>query len=54
MMTGLLATNSTDEACTALQAAITAAKRLSPAAQKGYLPNLQCKLSKLPAQAATR
>lgn len=38
---------------TALKAAITAAKQLSPAARKGYLPNLQSKLSKLPPQAAT-
>jgi 4-amino-4-deoxy-L-arabinose transferase-like glycosyltransferase len=48
-----LATHHTNEARTALQAAITAANKLSPAARKGYLPNLQSKLSKLPPQTAT-
>ncbi len=43
-----LATHHTAEARAALEAAITAAKRLSPAAQKGYLPGLQSRLRKLP------
>ena len=40
------------EARTAFEAAIVAAKRLSPAARKGYLPGLQEQLSKLPAAPA--
>jgi Flp pilus assembly protein TadD len=49
-----LATHHTNEARTALHAAIQAAMQLSPAARKGYLANLQSQLSKLPLPAATQ
>ena len=42
------------EARTAFESAILAAKRLSPGAQKGYLPGLQAKLSKLPPATESR
>ena len=42
------ATGNTQEARTALQSAIVAARHLSPGAQKGYLPALEAELSKLP------
>ncbi|HTV10216.1 MAG TPA: hypothetical protein VMD97_14325, partial [Candidatus Aquilonibacter sp.] len=42
------------EARTAFESAILAAKRLSPGAQKGYLPGLQAKLSKLPLATESR
>jgi hypothetical protein len=42
------ATGHTQEARTAFESAIQAANSLSPGAQKGYLPDLQAKLSKLP------
>ncbi len=48
------ATGNTHEARAALNAAIAAAKRLSPAAQKDYVPALQAQLSKLPPPAANR
>jgi 4-amino-4-deoxy-L-arabinose transferase-like glycosyltransferase len=41
------ATGNTQEARTALIAAIAAAQRLSPAARKGYLPGLEAALNKL-------
>ncbi|HEX3986338.1 MAG TPA: phospholipid carrier-dependent glycosyltransferase, partial [Acidobacteriaceae bacterium] len=48
------ATGQTEEARTAFESAILRAKRLSPDAQKLYLPDLQAKLSKLPAATASR
>jgi len=48
------ASGSMQEARSAYESAITAAKRLSPVAQKGYLPDLQSKLSKLPSAAGSR
>jgi 4-amino-4-deoxy-L-arabinose transferase-like glycosyltransferase len=42
------ATGNTQEARTAFESAIAAAKRLSPGAQKGYLPGLEAELNKLP------
>jgi Flp pilus assembly protein TadD len=48
------ATGHTQEARTALESAIQAANRLSPVARKGYLPDLQAKLSKLPPATESR
>lgn len=48
------ATGQTEEARTAFDSAILGAKRLSLDAQKFYLPDLQAKLSKLPAATASR
>ncbi|MGB6868642.1 MAG: phospholipid carrier-dependent glycosyltransferase, partial [Acidobacteriaceae bacterium] len=44
----------TQEARTAFESAIQAANRLSPLARKGYLPDLQAKLSKLPPATESR
>ena len=48
------ATGHTQEARFAFESAIQAANRLSPVAQKGYLPDLQAKLSKLPPATESR
>lgn len=48
------ATGHTREARTAFTSAIQAANRLSPGARKGYLPDLQAKLSKLPPATESR
>jgi cytochrome c-type biogenesis protein CcmH/NrfG len=48
------ATGHMQEARAALESAILAAKRLSPDAQKLYLPDLQTELSKLPPATASR
>ena len=48
------ATGHTQEARTAFESAIHAANRLSPDARKGYLPDLQAKLSKLPPATESR
>jgi 4-amino-4-deoxy-L-arabinose transferase-like glycosyltransferase len=48
------ATGHMQEARTALESAIEAANRLSPVARKGYLPDLQAKLGKLPPATESR
>jgi 4-amino-4-deoxy-L-arabinose transferase-like glycosyltransferase len=47
-------TGHTQEARTAFESAIQAANSLSPGAQKGYLPDLQAKLGKLPPATESR
>jgi 4-amino-4-deoxy-L-arabinose transferase-like glycosyltransferase len=48
------ATGHTQEARTAFETAILTANRLSPIARKGYLPDLQAKLGKLPPATESR